>query len=51
MGTYTDLLAELESLCGSVNGDFGELDWMPVRYMHRSNVPRADPPGLRGQRG
>jgi trehalose 6-phosphate synthase len=28
----------------SVNGDFGELDWMPVRYMHR-NVPRADPPG------
>ena len=45
MGTYTDLLAELESLCGSVNGDFGELDWMPVRYMHR-NVPRAELPGL-----
>jgi trehalose 6-phosphate synthase len=20
----------------SVNGDFGELDWMPVRYMHRT---------------
>ena len=45
MGTYTDLLAELESLCGSVNGDFGELDWMPVRYMHR-NVARAELPGL-----
>ena len=45
MGTYTDLLAELESLCGSVNGDFGELDWMPVRYIHR-NVPRAELPGL-----
>jgi len=45
MGTYTDLLAELESLCGSVNGDFGELDWMPVRYIHR-NVARAELPGL-----
>ena len=45
MGTYTDLLQELESLCGSVNGDFGELDWMPIRYMHR-NVARKRLPGL-----
>ncbi|WP_309680128.1 alpha,alpha-trehalose-phosphate synthase (UDP-forming) [Polaromonas sp.] len=45
MGTYTDLLQELESLCGAINGDFGELDWMPVRYMHR-NVARKRLPGL-----
>ena len=45
MGTYTDLLQELESLCGSTNGDFGELDWMPVRYIHR-NVSRKRLPGL-----
>jgi trehalose 6-phosphate synthase len=45
MGTYTDLLQELESLCGSTNGDFGELDWMPVRYIHR-NVARKRLPGL-----
>ena len=45
MDTYTDLLQELESLCGSVNGDFGELDWMPVRYIHR-NVARKRLPGL-----
>ena len=45
MGTYTDLLQELESLCGAINGDFGELDWTPVRYMHR-NVAHPQLPGL-----
>lgn len=42
---YSDILHELESLCGSINGNFGELDWMPVRYMHRT-VARAKLPGL-----
>jgi trehalose 6-phosphate synthase len=42
---YAALRHELESLCGSVNGDFGELDWMPVRYIHRS-VARKRLPGL-----
>ncbi|MBL0421151.1 alpha,alpha-trehalose-phosphate synthase (UDP-forming) [Ramlibacter sp. AW1] len=42
---YTDILHQLESLCGSINGNFGELDWMPVRYMHRT-VARARLPGL-----
>ncbi len=45
MGAYSDLRQELESLCGAVNGNFGELDWMPVRYMYR-NVPREKLPGL-----
>ena len=45
MGAYTDLRQELESLCGAINGDFGELDWMPIRYMHR-NVSRKRLPGL-----
>ncbi|MHB1249068.1 MAG: alpha,alpha-trehalose-phosphate synthase (UDP-forming) [Polaromonas sp.] len=45
LGTYTDLLRELESLCGAINGDFGELDWMPVRFIHR-NVARKRLPGL-----
>ena len=40
VGAYTDILHELESLCGSINGNFGELDWMPVRYIHRT-VARA----------
>ncbi|MRD48731.1 alpha,alpha-trehalose-phosphate synthase (UDP-forming) [Caenimonas koreensis] len=42
---YTDILHEIESLCGSINGNYGELDWMPVRYMHR-NVARPRLPGL-----
>ena len=45
LDTYTDLRKELESLCGSINGDFGDLDWMPVRYIHR-NVSRKRLPGL-----
>ena len=32
LDTYADLRQELESLCGAINGDHGELDWMPVRY-------------------
>lgn len=33
---YADIQRELESLCGSINGDFGELDWMPIRYIHKT---------------
>ena len=36
---------ELEHLAGAINGDFGELDWMPVRYMHRT-ISRKRLPGL-----
>lgn len=45
VSAYNDILHELESLCGSINGNFGELDWMPVRYIHRT-VARARLPGL-----
>jgi trehalose 6-phosphate synthase len=42
---YADIRRELESLCGAINGDYGELDWMPVRYIHRV-VARRRVPGL-----
>jgi trehalose 6-phosphate synthase len=42
---YADIRQQLESLCGGVNGDFGELDWMPVRYIRRA-VARKRLPGL-----
>jgi trehalose 6-phosphate synthase len=45
VSAYGDILHELESLCGSINGNYGELDWMPVRYMHRT-VARTRLPGL-----
>ncbi|QNN57789.1 alpha,alpha-trehalose-phosphate synthase (UDP-forming) [Diaphorobacter ruginosibacter] len=42
---YADLRHELEGLCGAINGNFGDLDWMPVRYIHRT-VARRRVPGL-----
>src|SRR3989344_4927788 len=45
VNAYADLRQELEGLCGAVNGDYGELDWMPVRYIHRM-VARRRVPGL-----
>lgn len=32
---YEDLRHELEGLAGEINGDYGELAWLPIRYMHR----------------
>lgn len=45
VSAYADLRMELESLCGALNGDYGELDWMPVRYIHQL-VARNRIPGL-----
>ncbi len=42
---YHDIRRELEGLCGAINGDFGEIDWMPIRYIHRT-VARKRLPGL-----
>ena len=42
---YADIRHELESLSGVINGDYGELDWMPLRYIHRT-VARKRIPGL-----
>ena len=37
---YTDIRSELESLAGSINGRYGELDWVPIHYIHRSTPRR-----------
>jgi trehalose 6-phosphate synthase len=42
---YAALRQELESLSGAINGEFAELDWMPMRSIHR-NVARKRLPGL-----
>jgi trehalose 6-phosphate synthase len=36
---YADIRRELETLSGEINGQFGDFDWTPVRYVHRT-VPR-----------
>jgi trehalose 6-phosphate synthase len=33
---YMDIRYELEALSGEINGEFGDFDWTPVRYIHRS---------------
>ena len=42
---YSQIRQQLELLCGSINGEYGQLDWMPVRYLHRT-VSRRRLPGL-----
>ena len=39
VAAYTDIRHELETLSGTINGRFGELDWVPIQYIHRS-TPR-----------
>ncbi len=36
---YADIRQELEGISGSINGEYGDVDWMPVHYIHRS-IPR-----------
>jgi trehalose 6-phosphate synthase len=38
---YADIKAELESLAGSINGRYSELDWVPINYIHRT-IPRSE---------
>jgi trehalose 6-phosphate synthase len=33
---YIDIRHELEALSGAINGQFGDFDWTPVRYIHRT---------------
>ena len=33
---YANIRNEMAHLCGAVNGDYGELDWMPIRYIHKT---------------
>jgi trehalose 6-phosphate synthase len=42
---YTDIRQTLESMAGSINGTFGDVDWVPIRYVNRT-VARRRLPGL-----
>jgi trehalose 6-phosphate synthase len=39
VGAYADIRQQLETLAGSINGRFGELEWVPIHYIHRT-APR-----------
>jgi trehalose 6-phosphate synthase len=40
VGAYADIRQQLETLAGSINGRFGELDWVPIHYIHRAAPQR-----------
>ncbi|MGR3436828.1 MAG: alpha,alpha-trehalose-phosphate synthase (UDP-forming) [Shimia sp.] len=40
VAAYREIREELEGIAGRVNGAWGELDWTPIRYIHRA-LPRA----------
>ena len=42
---YAELREQLDSLAGRINGDYGDLDWIPIRYLARS-YPREQLAGL-----
>lgn len=45
VSAYEALRHRMDMMCGAINGDYGELDWMPVRYIHRT-LARKRIPGL-----
>jgi len=45
VAAYRDIRDELEGLSGSINGQYADLNWTPIRYIHRP-VPRAQLAGL-----
>ncbi|AOY91818.1 alpha,alpha-trehalose-phosphate synthase [Cupriavidus sp. USMAA2-4] len=47
---YADLRREMEGITGAINGRYGELDWMPVRYIHRTTSRRRLPGLCRASR-
>jgi trehalose 6-phosphate synthase len=42
---YRELREQLDTLAGRINGDYGDLDWIPIRYLARS-YPRRQLAGL-----
>lgn len=38
VSAYSDIRRTLEQLAGSINGRFGEMDWVPIHYIHRTTA-------------
>ncbi|MEP6966670.1 MAG: trehalose-6-phosphate synthase [Pseudomonadota bacterium] len=36
VGVYQDLRVRVDALCGRINGAYADMDWTPIRYVHRS---------------
>ncbi len=40
VGAYSNIRRDLERVSGAVNGTYGDLDWVPVQYIHRATARR-----------
>ena len=38
VATYQDMMARLDALSGRINGAYSEMDWVPVRNVHRMHT-------------
>lgn len=43
--TYQAIRAELDSLSGRINGEYADIDWVPIRYVNRG-YPREELAGI-----
>jgi trehalose 6-phosphate synthase len=43
--TYEDIRERLDELSGRINGEFAEIDWVPIRYVNQG-YPRAELAGF-----
>jgi len=45
VNTYQEIRADLDALSGHINGEFADIDWVPIRYVNRG-YPRGELAGI-----
>ncbi len=45
VNTYQEIRANLEALSGRINGEYADMDWVPIRYVNQG-YPRAQLAGI-----
>jgi len=45
VNTYQEIRADLDGLSGRINGEFADIDWVPIRYVNRG-YPRQQLAGI-----
>ena len=45
VNTYQEIRASLDSLSGHINGEYADMDWVPIRYVNKG-YPRSELAGI-----
>jgi trehalose 6-phosphate synthase len=45
VSTYQEIRADLDALSGRINGEYADIDWVPIRYVNRG-YPRRELAGI-----